>query len=88
MDERQIQAVAALLVAWNPLGSKAAQVPDLNGYRTEAIDIISSMSIFGKSKSPSNVVAEVLDQAFGLKLTSAQCEATAKQVMQAVFGAY
>ena len=47
MDETQITKVAQVLSEWNPLGSEARNVPDLDGYRTEAIDIIATFhSIF------------------------------------------
>ena len=87
MDERQIQQVAAVLVSWNPLDSKVSQVPDLNGYRIEAIDIISSIGFFGKSKSASSVVADVLNQAFNLELPASQCESAAKQIIAVIAGA-
>ena len=40
MDETQIIKVAEVLSEWNPLGNEARNIPDLDGYRTEAIDII------------------------------------------------
>ena len=86
MDERQIQQVAAALVSWNPLGSKASRISDLNGYRTEAIDIISSIGVFGKSKPAAVIVADVLNQAFDLELSESQCEPAAKQISAVVSG--
>jgi hypothetical protein len=87
MDEWQIQQVAAVLVSWNPLGFKVSKVADLNGYRTEAIDIISTIGIFGRSKSASSIVADVLNQAFDLKLSASQCESAAKEIIIVVAGA-
>ena len=84
MDERQIQQVAAILMSWNPLGLEATRIPDLNGYRTEAIDIISSLGVFGKSKAPAKLVADVLNQAFNLTLTQAHCEAATKKIISAL----
>ena len=47
MDDVQISKVAAVLAEWNPLGSRADSVSDLDGYRIEAIDIIMALGVFG-----------------------------------------
>lgn len=39
-DDQKIEAVARVLLEWNPLGDDAQRVHDLDGYRTEAIDIL------------------------------------------------
>jgi hypothetical protein len=88
MDERQIQQVAVILQSWNPLGLEATRIPDLNGYRTEAIDIISSIGIVGKSKTPAKLVADVLNQAFDLTLTQAHCEPATKKIISALAGTH
>jgi hypothetical protein len=46
VDEAQISKVAAVLAEWNPLGSKADTISDLDGYRIEAIDIIMALGVF------------------------------------------
>jgi hypothetical protein len=46
VDEVQISKVAAVLAEWNPLGSRADTVSDLDGYRIEAIDIIMALGVF------------------------------------------
>jgi len=52
LDEVQISKVAAVLAEWNPLGSKADSVPDLDGYRIEAIDIIMALGVFRRFVAP------------------------------------
>jgi len=43
MHEEQITEVAKVLEEWNPLGDAANTVDGLDGYRYEAIDIISTI---------------------------------------------
>ena len=40
MEEYKISEVAKILNEWNPLSDEAANVPDLDGYRYESIDIL------------------------------------------------
>lgn len=84
MDNREVEAVAKFLYAWNPLGKSAETVTDLDGYRTEAIDIISVLRIDRGSQSAEQVVMEVLNQAFDLSLTPADCAAPAKSIVAAI----
>lgn len=86
MDEHKMRQVAAVLSAWNPLGTRASEVDDLDGYRTEAIDIISWITMSGKTKAPGKIVMEVLNQAFGLDLKRAECDLPAKKIVAIVFG--
>ena len=44
MHEEQITLVAKVLEEWNPLGDAANTVDGLDGYRYEAIDIISTVA--------------------------------------------
>ena len=46
MNESDIKAVASSLNQWNPLGDNSVKIKDLDGYHTEAIDIISALSLF------------------------------------------
>ena len=52
MEEEQISKVAAVLAEWNPLGSKADSVSDLDGYRIEAIDIIDGARSVSEVRRP------------------------------------
>lgn len=84
MDETQIARVAAVLAEWNPLGSKASDVTDLDGYRTEAIDMIMVLGLRGGSVAPEETVTAVLNQAFGLALKPNDCVAHATQIQAIV----
>jgi hypothetical protein len=72
--------VAAVLAAWNPLGSRADSVSALDGYRTEAIDIIMALGLRGKLVTPEKTVSDVLNQAFNLALKPIDCAAPAKKI--------
>lgn len=84
MEKEQIAKVAAILADWNPLGSKAPGVPDLDGYRTEAIDIIMALQLRGGSAAADKTVSDVLNQAFGLTLKPNDCVAQATKIQAIV----
>ena len=80
MDETQITKVAAVLAEWNPLGDKAHNIPDLDGYRTEAIDIIATFHLpFGGATERSRVMS-VLNQAFDLSLCEKDCAEPVRKI--------
>ena len=82
MDEELIQSVANLLEEWNPLGESALTVSDLNGYHTEAIDILASSQIL---KTPiKKSIAKVLSQAFDLTLDEEQLNHYSKLIERLV----
>lgn len=81
MNEEQIAAVAKVLAKWNPLGTAAQEVPDLDGYRIEAGDIIFGLKIRGRSVKAEQFVADVLNQAFDLSLDSKSCTPHAKEIL-------
>ncbi|MBI2988260.1 MAG: hypothetical protein HYY45_15950 [Deltaproteobacteria bacterium] len=80
MDEAQISKVAAVLADWNPLGSRADSVSDLDGYRIEAIDIMMALRIWGRSVALENTVSDILNQAFDLSLKPSDCVAPARKI--------
>lgn len=80
MEESDIKAVAQSLSHWNPLGDNASQISDLDGYRTEAIDIISTLSFSKGKSSASQAINQVLSQAFGLPLDGASVKNAAKEI--------
>ena len=80
MDEAQISKVAAVLTEWNPLGSGANRIADLDGYRIEAIDIIMAIRVFPRFATPEEAVSDILNQAFDLSLKPAECMAPARQI--------
>jgi len=81
LQEKEIAEVAAILARWNPLGDAAGDVPDLEGYRTEAIDIIFALKVFGRTETVERIVMDVLNQAFHLSLTPADCAEPAKKIL-------
>ena len=80
MNEEKITAVANVLAQWNPLGEGARNIEDLNGYRIEAIDIISGLKVRGNSVKPERLVMEVLNQAFDLNLSPQGCIVAAQEI--------
>lgn len=81
MQQQQIEEVARVLPRWNPPGPSAQNVPDLDGYRTEAIDIIAVLRLPRGSGNEEQVVMNVLNQAFDLSLEASECVEPAKKVM-------
>jgi hypothetical protein len=73
--------VASVLAQWNPLGPSVQNVPDLDGYRTEAIDIIAVIQLRRGSGEEEKVVMNVLNQAFDLSLEASECVEPAKKIM-------
>jgi hypothetical protein len=80
VDEVQISKVAAVLAEWNPLGSKADSVSDLDGYRIEAIDIIMALGVFRRFVAPEEIINDILNQAFDLSLKPIDCVAPARKI--------
>ena len=68
MKDELISSVASILNEWNPLGDKASAMNDLEGYKYEAIDILSTIKI--KRVSAEVAISQVLTQAFGISLDS------------------
>ena len=79
MSEKEIINVANILEEWNPLGENANTIEGLEGYRYEAIDIISSSRILSKTQNIKESIEKVLTQAFSIELNEQQLnEATNK----------
>lgn len=68
MNDSQIKAVAFCLERWNPLGDNSVKITDLDGYNTEAIDIISAITLFSGIGTTADVIDRVLSEAFELPL--------------------
>jgi hypothetical protein len=80
MNETQITKVAAVLSEWNPLGNKAHDIPDLDGYRIEAIDIIATFHSPFVGATDRSTVMTVLNQAFDLSLSEKDCAEPARKI--------
>ncbi|HCN68529.1 MAG TPA: hypothetical protein DIT03_09730 [Candidatus Accumulibacter sp.] len=81
MNEEQITAVADALANWNPLGAAAQGVPDLDGYRVEAADILFGLKLRGRSVRADEFVAMVLNDAFDLGLDAKTRSPQAKEIV-------
>ena len=80
MNETQITKVAEVLSEWNPLGNDAHDIPDLDGYRTEAIDIIATFHLPIGGATERSRVMTVLNQAFDLSLSEKDCAELARKI--------
>ena len=80
MSNEQITKVAKIIEEWNPLGEKANEIKDLEGYRYEAMDIISSSKILSKRQSIKESIEKVLTQAFKIELNEIKLSEAAKQI--------
>ena len=69
-----------MLKRWNPLGELANTVPDLNGYTIEASDIILTIKSGFFGNRVEIIVRDVLNQAFGLSLTTEDCVGPAREI--------
>ena len=82
MEDFEISKVAKVLSEWNPLGDDAERVNDLDGYKTESVDIL-----FELEKSRMNnahvrkVVMQVLNEAFNIELTASECTDAANRII-------
>ena len=81
MQDYEIDEVAKILTDWNPLGDDAKKIKDLNGYRTEAIDIIFNLEINKNRANAEKIVMEVLNQAFDLNLTENECLGSTQKIL-------
>ena len=70
MKEELINSVSTILSEWNPLGDRAETISYLEGYRYEAMDILSTIKIV--KVAPEKAVSDVLTQAFRITLDEAQ----------------
>jgi hypothetical protein len=84
MQDYEIEEAAKILNEWNPLGSDASKIKDLDGYRTEAADIIFHLSINKNRAKAENIVMEVLNQAFDLSLTKSECIVPTQKILNIV----
>jgi hypothetical protein len=72
-SDDQTEQLARILSEWNPLGDDADSVPDLDGYRIEAEDILFGLYLFGSKKDVVHTVRDVMNQAFNLSLSVNEC---------------
>jgi hypothetical protein len=82
MHEEQITQVTKVLEEWNPLGDAANNVDGLDGYRYEAIDIISAIELLASQNKVKKAIEQVLTEAFNIELDQAELAEAAKRVEQ------
>lgn len=80
MHEEQITQVAKVLEEWNPLGNAANTVDGLDGYRYEAIDIISTIELLAGPNKVKKAICQVLTEAFNIEVDQAELAKAAKRV--------
>lgn len=82
MENFEISEVAKMLSEWNPLGDDAARVNDLDGYKTESVDILFELEMSGLNNARvKKVVAQVLNEAFDIELTEDECSDAADRII-------
>ena len=82
MNKQDIEVVSEILRQWNPLGEKASAIDGLEGYKYEAMDILSTCRIGKKSMKDS--VSSVLTQAFGITLDHGQLSEFSAKIEKAL----
>ena len=82
IQNEQIQKVMEVLTEWNPLGPRASTIGDLDNYRTEAIDILFNLNL--NRNNPAAVVQQVINQAFDLSLSVADCTSVGRKIQELI----
>jgi len=76
-DEKLVE-IGKILADWNPLGDGAADANDLNGFKSEAEDILWVMDLYGYSVM--TAVSQVLREAFMIDLDKRELERHSKKI--------
>jgi hypothetical protein len=80
MNDEITSSVASVLNEWNPLGDKATSIDGLEGYKYEAMDILSTVKI---AKLPvEKAVSQVLSQAFSITLNDSELKHYSAKIEQ------
>jgi hypothetical protein len=80
IEDELIQKVMKILTDWNPLGSRASMISDLDNYRTEAIDILCHFDL--NRTNTAIIVREVINQAFDLSLSARDCASVGREIQK------
>ncbi len=81
MEDYKISEVSRILSEWNPLGNEAKAIKDLDGYKTESIDILFQLEMTSGRANINKVVMQVLNEAFDLELTEKECSGAASSIV-------
>ena len=79
MKDETIEDVAKILEEWNPLGENANFIKDLDGYRVEAIDILSTLDMY-YSNNVEKVVSGILEESFDISLARDEVKLASKKI--------
>ncbi len=82
IEDELIQNVMKILTDWNPLGSRASTISDLDNYRTEAIDILYHFDL--NKTNTAIIVREVINQAFDLSLSARDCASVGRKIHELI----
>ena len=82
IPNEKIQKVMEILTEWNPLGPRASAISDLDNYKTEAIDILFNLNL--NKNNPAVIVQQVINQAFNLSLSVADCASVARKIQELI----
>jgi hypothetical protein len=78
IEDELINKVMKILTDWNPLGSRASTISDLDNYRIEAIDILCHFDL--NKTNTALIVRQVINQAFNLSLSKADCASVGQEI--------
>ncbi len=81
MEEYEIFELAKILNEWNPLDDDVERVQDLDGYKTESIDILFQLEIGSGKVNVRKVIMQVLNEAFGIELAENECSDAASRII-------
>ena len=79
MKDETIEEVAKILEEWNLLGENVNFIKDLDGYRVEAIDILSTLDMY-YSNNVEKVVSGILEEAFDISLARDEIKLASKKI--------
>jgi len=82
MEDFEISEVAKVLSEWNLLGDDAERVNNLDGYKTESIDILFELDMSSMNNARvKKVVMQVLNEAFNIELTENECSDATNRII-------
>jgi hypothetical protein len=82
MENYEVSEVAKILSEWNPLGDGAVYVQDLDGYKTESIDVLFHFKRSNGKAGVEKIVMKVLNEAFDIELTRNECSEVATRIFR------
>ena len=71
-EDEKIIEISEILTAWKPGGERASAVKNLDNYQTEAVDIMSVITLYGYS--PKKAVSEIIREAFLIDLEKTELD--------------